>query len=159
MSLLISLAEAAWTSPSPPIAPPADSSPPSVVHSDRSSVGMQWRQGCPLSCFLGELHPPCTLPTQSLRCPGDLESSKPSLHAEETKAPRGQVAFSSQFTCQTGLMMTLSPGFSPSGSREGLSPSVIPSMISLVSFKKSLLPGKALRVQYYPDLAWKYRVL
>ena len=54
--------------------------------------------------------------------------------------------------------MTLSPGFRPPG-LEGASLSrVIPPMIS-VSFKKSLLPRKALRVQYYLDLTWKYRVL
>ena len=55
-------------------------------------------------------------------------------------------------------MMTLSPGFSPLGLEWASLSSVIPPMIS-VSFKKSLLPGKALRVQYYPDLAWKNKVL
>ena len=55
-------------------------------------------------------------------------------------------------------MMTLSPGFSPLGLEWASLSSVIPPMIS-VSFKKSLLPSKALRVQYYPDLAWKNKVL
>ena len=32
---------------SPPIPPPADSSPPFTCALSRSSVGMQWRQGCP----------------------------------------------------------------------------------------------------------------
>ena len=75
---------------------------PSVVHSDRSSVGMQWRQECPQS-FLGELHPPCTLPYSRALVvlgKGTWNHLSPSLHVEETKAPRGQVAFPSQFSCQ-----------------------------------------------------------
>ena len=56
-----------------------------------------------LSCFLGELHRSCTLP-YSRACvvlgKGTWNQLSPSLHAEETKAPRGEVAFPSQFTCQ-----------------------------------------------------------
>ena len=56
-----------------------------------------------LSCFLGELHPSCTLP-YSRACvvlgKGTWNQLSPSSHAEETKAPRGEVAFPSQFTCQ-----------------------------------------------------------
>ena len=70
----------------------------------------------------------------------------------------GRWLFQATSHVRTGLMMTLSPGFSPLGLEWASLSSVIPPMIS-VSFKKSLLPSKALRVQYYPDLAWKYRVL
>ena len=56
-----------------------------------------------LGCFLGELYSSCTLP-YSRACvvlgKGTWNHLSPSLHAEETKAPRGQVAFPSQFTCQ-----------------------------------------------------------
>ena len=57
-------------------------------------------------------------------------------------------------------MMTLSPGFSPPGLKGGLlSPGSFLPWPLFFSSKKSLLPGKALRVQYYPDLAWKNKVL
>ena len=56
-----------------------------------------------VSCFLGERHPSCTLPYSRawvVLGKGTSNHLSPSLHAEETKAPKGEVAFPSRFTCQ-----------------------------------------------------------
>ena len=56
-----------------------------------------------LSCFLGELHPSCTLPYSRawvVLGKGTWNRLSPALNAEETKAPRGEEAFPSQFSCQ-----------------------------------------------------------
>ena len=74
---------------------------PSVVHSGPGLGGSGDKDV--LSCFLRELHPSCTLPYSRawvVLGKGTCNHLSPSLHAEETKVPRGEVAFPSQFTCQ-----------------------------------------------------------
>ena len=86
---------------SPPIPPPETPHLPSAVHSG-TPLGCSGDKDA-LSCFLGELHPSCTLPyfrAWVVLGKGTWNHLSPSLHAEETKAPEGEVAFPSQFTCQ-----------------------------------------------------------
>ena len=74
---------------------------PSLVHSG-PGLGCSGDKDV-LSCFLGEVHPSCTLPYSRawvVLGKGTCNHLSPTLHAEETKAPRGEVAFPSQFTCQ-----------------------------------------------------------
>ena len=75
---------------------------PSVVHSAGPWLGWSGDKDV-LSCFLGEPHPSCTLPYSRawvVLGKATWNHLSPTLHTEETKAPRGEVAFPSQFTCQ-----------------------------------------------------------
>ena len=75
---------------------------PSVVHSAGPWLGCSGDKDV-LSCFLGEPHPSCTLPYSRawvVLGKATWNHLSPTLHTEETKAPRGEVAFPSQFTCQ-----------------------------------------------------------
>ena len=144
--------------PGPPLpSHPSSCRLPSVLHSGP-------RLGCfgdkdVLSFFLGELHPSCTFPyfrAWAVLGKWTWNHLSPSLHAEETKAPRAKWLFQGSLLDRTGLMMTLSPGFSPPGfGWRGQPLSPVPSLPwpLIFSSKNSLLPSKVLRVQYYPDLS------
>ena len=96
-----SLAEAAQGPPLPSHPSSWDSSPPFSCALGYSA-GMQWRQGCP-QLLPRWASPSCTLLYSRawvVLGKGTWNHLSPSLHAEETKAPKREVAFPSQFTCQ-----------------------------------------------------------
>ena len=116
-----------WDLLSPPIPPPETPLLPSVVNSG-TWLGCSGDKDA-LSCFLGELpHPvPSFTPEPGLswgKGPGIIEA--PHYMLRKPRLQRGRWLFQAGSLVRTGLLMTLSPGFSPPG-LEGVFPQCHPS--------------------------------
>ena len=135
---------------SPPIPPPETPLLPSAEHSG-TPLGCSGDKDA-LSCFLGDFQVSCTLPySRAWVVLGKVTWNhlSPSLHAEETKAPRGGGwLFQGSLIVWTGLM-TLSPGFSPPGLDGGLSPQC---------YASHGLSFSPLRNPSFPVKAWGFRI-